>query len=95
MNIATFNANLDTIATITTAVTILTGIDTDEFIDVTNKAVLADIRDFYRSKGVDFDITTDTISDDAVKFVSKRLAFVMHLANTAVKAGITASDLKL
>lgn len=94
MNIATFNANLDTIANITTAVIILTGIDTDEFIDVTNKAVLADIRSFYKSKGVDFDITTDTISDDAVKFVSERLAFVMHLANTAVKAGITASDLK-
>lgn len=81
--------NIHTIASLTNAFCKMTGIETEEFIDATNRAIVSGIHEYYEKKGQTFNIFTMPIEKEAIEDCIDRLAQVASMACLAAAMGIT------
>ena len=87
-------SNLHLLAMSTLWFTQTFGINTDEFINAINGSTLAVVTKFYEDKGVNFDIETVRIEEDAMMAVYEHIMGIAKLAAIARAVGITPNDLK-
>lgn len=87
-------SNLHLLAMSTLWFTQTFGINTDEFINAINGSTLAVVTKFYEDKGVNFDIETVRIEEDAMMAVYEHIMGIAKMAALARAVGITPSDLK-
>jgi xylose isomerase len=87
-------SNLHLLAMSTLWFTQTFGINTDEFINAINGSTLAVVTKFYEDKGVNFDIETVRIEEDAMMAVYEHIMGIAKMAALARAVGITPNDLK-
>ena len=87
-------SNLHILAMSTLWFTQTFGINTDEFINAINGSTLAVVTKFYEDKGVNFDIETVRIEEDAMMAVYEHIMGIAKMAALARAVGITPDDIK-
>ena len=87
-------SNLHILAMSTLWFTQTFGINTEEFINAINGSTLAVVTKFYEDKGVNFNIETVRIEEDAMMAVYEHIMGIAKLAALARAIGITPNDLK-
>ena len=87
-------SNLHLLAMSTLWFTQTFGINTEEFINAINGSTLAVVTKFYEDKGVNFDIETVRIEEDAMMAVYEHIMGIAKMAAIASAMGITPSDIK-
>jgi xylose isomerase len=87
-------SNLHLLAMSTLWFTQTFGINTDEFINAINGSTLAVVTKFYEDKGVNFNIETVRIEEDAMMAVYEHIMGIAKMAAIARAVGITPNDLK-
>ena len=87
-------SNLHILAMSTLWFTQTFGIDTEDFINAINGSTLAVVTKFYEDKGVNFDIETVRIEEDAMMAVYEHIMGIAKMAAIASAMGITPSDIK-
>ena len=87
-------SNLHILAMSTLWFTQTFGINTEEFINAINGSTLAVVTKFYEDKGVNFNIETVRIEEDAMMAVYEHIMGIAKLAALARTIGITPNDLK-
>ena len=87
-------SNLHLLAMSTLWFTQTFGINTDEFINAINGSTLAVVTKFYEDKGVNFDIETVRIEEDAMMAVYEHIMGIAKMAALARAVGITPDDIK-
>jgi xylose isomerase len=87
-------SNLHLLAMSTLWFTQTFGINTDEFINAINGSTLAVVTKFYEDKGVNFNIETVRIEEDAMMAVYEHIMGIAKMAALARAVGITPNDLK-
>ena len=90
----TFTTNLHALASLTQAFCKMTGIETEEFIDATNRAIVSNIHGYYEQKGQTFNIFTMPIEKEAIDYCIDHLAQVATMATLAAAMGITPEMIK-
>lgn len=71
------------------------GINTDEFLSAVNDCTIGTIAEFYKSKGIEFDMNTTPIEEDAMLAVYEHIMGIAKMAALAQSLGITSKDLGL
>ena len=87
-------SNLHILAMSTLWFTQTFGIDTEDFINAINGSTLAVVTKFYEDKGVNFDIETVRIEEDAMMAVYEHIMGIAKMAALASAMGITPNDIK-
>ena len=87
-------SNLHLLAMSTLWFTQTFGINTEDFINAINGSTLAVVTKFYEDKGVNFDIETVRIEEDAMMAVYEHIMGIAKMAAIASAMGITPSDIK-
>ena len=87
-------SNLHILAMSTLWFTQTFGINTEEFINAINGSTLAVVTKFYEDKGVNFNIETVRIEEDAMMAVYEHIMGIAKMAALARAVGITPNDLK-
>ena len=87
-------SNLHLLAMSTLWFTQTFGINTEDFINAINGSTLAVVTKFYEDKGVNFDIETVRIEEDAMMAVYEHIMGIAKMAALASAMGITPNDIK-
>jgi hypothetical protein len=85
-------SNLHILAMSTLWFTQTFGINTDEFINAINGSTLAVVTKFYEDKGVNFNIETVRIEEDAMMAVYDHIMGVAKMAALAAACGLKPGD---
>lgn len=89
-----FFGNLNIIANSTMWFTQHFGIDTPEFGEAITGITIVKIHEFYKNKGVEFDMETMNLDTDAMLYVYDHIMKIADLAHMAAALGITPEDLQ-
>ena len=89
-----FFGNLRLIANSTMWFTQKFGIDNSEFIEAITGITMVKIHEFYKNKGVEFDMETVKLEEDAMLYVYDHIMKIADLAHMAAALGITPEDLQ-
>ena len=82
-----FNHNINAIATLCTIFVSCFHLgDDDEIINATNQAILHSVNEWYKTnKSREFDIMTDKVDSEAIKFAGLMLLKIKELADATAK----------
>ena len=87
-----FASNANIIAMSTIWFSQFFGISTDEFLNALTGSTLAAITEFYKNKGIDFDIEKVKVEEEAMMFVYERIMGIGKLAALAAGLGMKPED---
>lgn len=90
----TFFGNLNIIANSTLWFSQTFGINTPEFSEALTGITIIKIHEFYKNKGVDFDMETMALDTDAMLYVYDHVMSIANLAHIAASLGMTPEDFK-
>ena len=90
----TFFGNLNIIANSTLWFSQTFGIDTPEFSEALTGITIIKIHEFYKNKGVEFDMETMNLDTDAMLYVYDHIMKIADLAHMAAALGIKPEDLQ-